>query len=107
MSFKNIEIWKKANIYNGGKVTSRTMISADGEMKTLGIMQPGTYRFSTDAPETMEITQGNCRVKLADEQNWNEYSAGESFEVPGNSNFEIEVSELLDYVCHIASTGSE
>ncbi len=100
MSFKNVEVKKKANVYHDGKVTSRTVIAADGEMKTLGVMLPGTYRFSTQAAERMDLLQGQCRVKLADELNWREYRAGESFDVPGNSHFEIEVIDLLDYICN-------
>lgn len=100
MSYKNAEIRKKANVYHDGKVTSRSVVTADGEMKTLGVMLPGTYRFSTGAPEVMELLQGRCRVKLADEQAWTDYEAGQSFNVPGNSSFEIEVEDLLDYICH-------
>jgi purine/pyrimidine-nucleoside phosphorylase len=100
MSFKNVEVRTRANVYHDGKVTSRTVITADGEMKTLGVMLPGTYRFSTEAPERIDITQGHCRVKLADAQRWNDHQAGDSFSVPGNSHFEIEVVDLLDYVCH-------
>ena len=100
MVFKNVEIKKAANVYHGGKVTSRTVITATGEMKTLGVMLPGTYRFNTQAAERIDVTQGQCRIKLATEQNWNEYEAGQSFDVPANSAFEIEVVTLLDYVCH-------
>lgn len=100
MEFKNSTITHRANVYHDGKVTSRSVITAEGEMKSLGVMLPGTYRFSTQAPETMQVTQGRCRVKLADEQDWREYQAGESFSVPGNSHFEVEVDELVDYVCH-------
>jgi len=100
MSFKNAEIQRKANIYFDGKVTSRSIITAEGEMKTLGVILPGSYRFSTQAPERMEIIQGHCRVKLADTQAWDDYQAGASFHVPANSHFEIEVDGLLDYVCH-------
>ena len=100
MSFKNVEVKKKANVYHEGKVTSRTVITADGEMKTLGVMLPGTYRFSTQAPERMEVQQGHCRVKLAEGETWVDYRDGESFDVPGNSHFEIEVVDLLDYVCN-------
>lgn len=100
MSLKNVEVKKKANVYHDGKVTSRTVITPAGEMKTLGVMLPGSYRFSTQAPERMDVTQGRCRVKLADQQHWADYQAGESFDVPGNSHFEIEISDLLDYVCH-------
>ena len=100
MSYKNVEVKKKANVYHGGKVTSRTIVTPQGEMKTLGVMLPGTYRFSTQAPECVDVTQGHCRVKLADQQHWADYEAGSSFNVPGNSHFEIEVTDLLDYVCH-------
>ena len=100
MSFKNVEVKKKANVYHDGKVTSRTIVTPEGEMKTLGVMLPGTYRFSTQAPEVMELSQGHCRVKLAGQQHWADYQAGQSFDVPGNSHFEIEVTDLLDYVCH-------
>ncbi len=100
MSLKNVEVKKTANVYHGGKVTSRTVITPEGEMKTLGVMLPGTYRFNTQAAERIDVTQGQCRVKLATDQSWSEYEVGQSFEVPGNSSFEIEVVTLLDYVCH-------
>ena len=100
MEFKNVTVKHKANVYHDGKVTSRTVITPQGEMKTLGVMLPGTYRFNTQAPERIDVTQGHCRVKLADQQNWNQYQAGESFNVAGNSHFEIEIKEFLDYVCH-------
>jgi len=64
------------------------------------VMLPGTYRFSTDAPERVDVTAGHCRVKLAGEQQWKPIEAGQSFHVPGQSHFEIEVDDLLDYVCH-------
>lgn len=100
MEYNNASIKHQANVYHDGKVTSRSVVTAEGEMKTLGIMLPGTFRFSTEAPEVMEVTQGGCRVKLADSQDWSEYKAGESFDVPGHSHFEIEVDQILDYICH-------
>lgn len=100
MSFKNVEVKKRANIYDGGKVTSRTVTTPDGKSLTLGIMLPGSYHFNTGAPELMELQGGSCRVRLAGETHWKEYAGGESFNVPGNSNFDIEVTELLDYICH-------
>lgn len=100
MEIKNVSIKTKANIYHDGRVTSRSVITESGEMKTLGVMLPGTYRFHTDAPEVIDVTQGRCRIKLADEQTWQEYLSGESIPIPGKTQFEIEVSELLDYVCH-------
>lgn len=100
MNFKNAEIKKRANIYDGGKVTSRTITTAGGENKTLGIMQPGIYHFGTDAAEDMEILGGICRVLLEGASEWQNFKVGESFHVAGNSSFDIEVIELLDYICH-------
>ncbi|MDA8420780.1 MAG: pyrimidine/purine nucleoside phosphorylase [Pseudomonadota bacterium] len=100
MSFRNVEVKTRANVYHDGRVTSRSIITPEGEMKTLGIMLPGTYRFSTEAPERLDITQGHCRVKLSGSGTWSEYAAGDSFTVPGHSHFEIEVDDLLDYICH-------
>ncbi|HMU87631.1 MAG TPA: pyrimidine/purine nucleoside phosphorylase, partial [Agitococcus sp.] len=39
---------------------------------------------------------------LTGSDTWNEYVAGQSFEVAGNSSFTIETVEPLDYVCHFA-----
>lgn len=100
MSFKNVEVKKKANIYFDGRVTSRSVVTPDGEMKTLGVMLPGSYRFTTGAPEILDVIQGSCRVKIADQADWRDYNAGESITIPANSHFEIEVTQLCDYVCH-------
>lgn len=99
MSFKNVEVIKKANVYHEGRVSSRTIVTPSGEKKTLGVMLPGSYRFNTEAPERMDVTQGHCRVRIADGAP-QDYRAGESFDVPGKSYFDIEVLALVDYVCH-------
>ncbi len=46
--FENVKVDKKANVYFDGRVTSRTIRFFDGEIKTLGMMQPGDYEFNTD-----------------------------------------------------------
>lgn len=97
--FEGVNIVKKANIYHGGQVTSRTVLFPDGEMKTLGIMHPGTYTFSTEAPEAMHVLAGHARYKLVDEMAWRDVQAGDTFHVPANSQFHIEVLDLLDYAC--------
>jgi uncharacterized protein YaiE (UPF0345 family) len=48
----------------------------------------------------MELNAGACRIRLAGSEEWTEYAAGESFSVPGDSSFDIEVTETLGYVCH-------
>jgi len=63
-NFENISIVKKANVYFGGQVTSRTVVFADGSKKTLGFMQAGDYEFGTEAAELMEMLGGEMDVKL-------------------------------------------
>jgi uncharacterized protein YaiE (UPF0345 family) len=95
-----VSIVKKSNVYFDGQCISHTVLLADGTRKTVGIIFPSTLTFNTGAPETMEIVGGICKVRLNPTGEWKTYSAGESFEAPGNSSFDIETVEFLDYVCH-------
>ncbi len=97
--FENVAVVKKANVYFEGKVTSRTVLFADGSKKTLGIMLPGEYEFSTGAPELMEIYAGKLEVLLPGESAWKKIAGGESFQVKGNASFKLRVEELTDYCC--------
>ena len=100
--FKNVKLVAKANVYEGGKVTSRTFYTAEGERKTLGFMLPGTYHFGTAAPECMEMLAGDMDVKLPGETEYRNYKAGDSYNIPGNSAFDVIVREWADYCCHYA-----
>ena len=102
MTYDKCSITKKANVYHGGNVTSRSIVTADGEKKTLGFMLAGSYNFSTEAAEIMEVLNGECKVRLAGSDTWHIYSEGMSFNVPANSSFDIEVADMLDYICHFA-----
>lgn len=97
--FENTTIIKKANIYFEGKVTSRTVILESGEKKTLGIMLPGEYTFSTTEEEIMEVLGGSMDVKLPNSDTFTTYKEGESFIVPSNSSFELIIKEVSDYCC--------
>jgi uncharacterized protein YaiE (UPF0345 family) len=98
--FDNVSVLKKANLYFDGKCVSHTVLFPDGTKKTCGVIFPSTLTFNTGAPEEMEINSGVCQVKLAGSDTWQTYAAGQSFSVPGNSAFDIETVETLDYVCH-------
>jgi len=99
--FDHVAVNKRANVYFDGKCVSHTVQFADGTKKSVGVIMPSTLTFSTGAPEIMETVAGTCRVKLAGESEWTSYGAGQSFKVPGNSSFDIEVSgEPYHYVCH-------
>jgi len=98
-NFDNVSIVMKANIYFDGGVTSRTINFPNGEMKTLGIIQPGEYEFTTGKKEIMDMLVGKVEVLLADSSEWQKYSAGETFEIPANSSFRIRTSGIADYCC--------
>ena len=100
--FDNVSVIKKANVYFDGKCVSHTVQFPDGSKKTVGVIFPSSLVFNTGAPEIMEINGGVCKVRLKGESEWKTYQAGEKFSVPGNSSFDIETVELLDYVCHFA-----
>ena len=101
--FNNVSVVSKANVYFDGKCISHSIQLADGTKKSVGVILPSTLTFNTGAPEVMECVAGSCRVKLAGENDWTSYSAGQSFSVPGSSSFDIEVSgEPYHYVCHFA-----
>jgi uncharacterized protein YaiE (UPF0345 family) len=62
-------------------------------------METGEYTFGTQAPERMTVIKGVLLVKLADEMDWKTYQSGESFEVAGNSSFDVEVKDSTAYLC--------
>jgi len=39
---------------------------------------------------------------LSGETTWHSVGAGESFSVPGDSKFQIRVTEAFHYICHYA-----
>ncbi|HEX7620945.1 MAG TPA: pyrimidine/purine nucleoside phosphorylase [Anaerolineales bacterium] len=89
--FENVTIIKKANVYFDGKVTSRNVLLADGARKTLGFMLPGDYEFSTGTREVMELLSGRMDVLLRGRLGWQTINTGESFEVPANSSFKLNL----------------
>ncbi|BBA69851.1 pyrimidine/purine nucleoside phosphorylase [Geobacter sulfurreducens] len=97
--FTNVTVIREANVYFNGGVVSRTVVFPDGTKKTLGIMQPGEYTFTTGAPEIMEILSGELDLKLPGSDAWNRICGGESFDVPANSSFTMKVLSLTDYCC--------
>ncbi len=99
MEFKNVTVLKKANVYFGGKVTSRTVLFSDGSKKTLGIMLAGDYEFNTAAAELMEVLGGSVDIQLKGQNDWREYKEGEAFNVPANSSFKLKVKDIFDYCC--------
>lgn len=96
----NISVFTKANVYFDGKCVSHTIQFADGSKKSVGVVLPAILTFNTGVPEIMETVAGSCRYKIKGDD-WKTSQPGQSFNVPGNSSFDIEVTtEPYHYVCH-------
>jgi uncharacterized protein YaiE (UPF0345 family) len=97
--FNNVTVIREANIYFDGKVTSRKLVFSDGSTKTLGIMVPGKYEFSTADRELREVLSGDLDVLISEDEGWKTVTGGEQFEVPADSEFSLNVKTLTDYCC--------
>jgi len=95
-----VAVTTKANVYFDGKCVSHGITLADGSKKSIGVILPATLTFSTGAPEIMECVAGACEYKLAGSDQWLKSIAGEKFSVPGESKFDIRVSDAYHYICH-------
>ena len=99
-SFSNVTAKAVANVFFQGRVVSHSIVDDKGVRRSLGVVQPGAYTFTTAAPEIMEITAGVVRAKVDGEDEWGLYTAGQSFHVPANTSFEMVVEEdLAQYIC--------
>ena len=96
----NISVTTQANVYFDGKCVSHGITLADGTKKSVGVVLPASLTFNTGAPEIMECVAGACEYKLQDSDAWVKSAAGDKFSVPGNSSFDIRVTEAYHYICH-------
>jgi len=98
--FRGVTVVTKANLYFDGRVVSHTLIFPDESRKTLGLIYPGQYHFGTVKAERMELVAGTCIVKLDGQTTTSPYAAGQAFEVPAMSGFDIEVKQgVCEYIC--------
>jgi uncharacterized protein YaiE (UPF0345 family) len=96
---ENVTAVKKANVYFGGNVTSRTIFLEDGRRKTLGIILPGQYEFGTEDKEHMEVLAGKLNILLPGSETWASFETGQTFDIPANCKFKVSVNEVSDYCC--------
>ena len=86
------------NEYFGGNVKSLGYTTGNGK-STVGVMNEGEYEFSTGVEEKMTVIQGKMEVKIQGETDINIYTDGESFDVPANSKFWLNVPYQTSYLC--------
>lgn len=88
----------QVNEYFSGNVKSIGFDLAD-QRATVGVMAPGEYEFGTGAPELMVVIRGALTVQLPGAAEWQTFSAGQEFNVPGNSKFQLKVATDTVYLC--------
>ena len=88
----------KHNTYFDGNVQS-VGFTRGAQRATVGVIEPGTYHFDTQAPERMTVVSGTLRARIG-QGGWQSYAAGKSFEVGANSGFDVEpVGGPAAYFC--------
>mgnify|MGYP003588329139 CR=1 FL=1 len=98
----NVTLNPQANVYFDGKCVSHSFTLADGTRQSAGVVLPSTLTFTTGAAEIMECVAGACEYRLAGSDTWQTSQAGDRFEVPANSSFDIRVQDAYHYICHYA-----
>ena len=88
----------KSSEYFESKVKSLGYETAEGKA-SVGVMEPGEYKFGTAAPEIMTVIQGTLEIQLPNETEWKIYKKGESFHVIGDSAFLVKVAVQTSYLC--------
>jgi hypothetical protein len=88
----------KHNSYFDGKVQS-IGFERNGRRQTAGVVDSGEFHFGTDAPERMTVISGELWARLPGEAAFRPFPAGASFEVRGNSGFDVKATAPAAYLC--------
>ena len=86
------------NEYFEDKVRSLSFQNSAGKF-TNRIMKTDEYEFGTSSTEFMTLTSGKWLIKLPGSQEFKEYGLFETYEVPANSKFQLQVLEDSAYTC--------
>lgn len=85
--------------YFDGKVKSIGYQSASTGRASVGVMAEGEYTFATAQAEEMTVVSGTLKVLLPGDSEWKLYQPGERFNIPGHSEFHLQVAEPSAYLC--------
>jgi len=88
----------KINEYFDGKVKSIGFEDDRGSV-TSGVMEAGEYTFSTSSKELMIVVTGSLNIKRPEDVDWRTFPAGESFHVPADVSFDVNVEQPTAYIC--------
>ena len=88
----------KVNEYFEGKVKSLDLDLSE-KKKTVGVMNAGEYEFDTEAKEVITVVSGDLCVYFPEYDEWEDFGAGSTFEIPASSKFKVKVQEDTAYLC--------
>lgn len=88
----------KVNQYFDGKVASIGFQTATLPA-TVGVMAVGEYEFGTNQKEVMTVISGAIIAKLPGCDDWQTYSASESFTIDANQTFQVKIDIETAYMC--------
>ncbi len=88
----------KHNEYFDGNVKSIAFATVDGPA-TVGVMAAGEYEFSTDTVEIMTVVTGGMEIKFPGSDDWQNFAAGDQFEVDKNVRFGVRIQTDTSYLC--------
>lgn len=89
----------QVNEYFDGTVKSIGLTTGKGPA-TIGVMEAGSYNFGTGTPELMTVVSGSLTVKLPGSDEWETFTDGTSFNVPGESRFDVKADVDTAYICY-------
>nr|WP_113864819.1 pyrimidine/purine nucleoside phosphorylase [Brenneria salicis]NMN92404.1 hypothetical protein [Brenneria salicis ATCC 15712 = DSM 30166]RBP67744.1 hypothetical protein DES54_101266 [Brenneria salicis ATCC 15712 = DSM 30166]RLM32287.1 hypothetical protein BHG07_00185 [Brenneria salicis ATCC 15712 = DSM 30166] len=89
----------KVNEYFAGKVKSIGFDSGSIGRASVGVMDAGEYTFATGGAEEMTVITGALKVLLPGAPDWQVFMPGDSFFVPAQSEFNLQVVEASSYLC--------
>ncbi|MGN0003327.1 MAG: pyrimidine/purine nucleoside phosphorylase [Sphingobacterium composti] len=85
------------NEYFEGAVKS--LAYENGGKSTVGVIDVGEYEFGTSTPETMLVIEGELKVLLPGNSDWQTFEAGQQFEVAANAYFKVRADIATSYLC--------
>ena len=88
----------KTNSYFDGNVAS-IGLQTSSLPATVGVMNIGEYTFDTNQHEVMTVVSGHLKVKLPNSNEWVNFKDGDSFEVPANASFDLQIPVQTAYFC--------
>jgi uncharacterized protein YaiE (UPF0345 family) len=88
----------KHNSYFDGQVQS-VGFERNGRAQSVGVIQPGEFRFDTQSPERMTVISGQLVIRVAGSDAWVVYPAGTAFEVAEKSAFDVRADAASAYLC--------